>query len=60
MAVPKRRLTSSKRDMRRANHDKVIPTQYTTCSNCGEVVLPHRACAACGWYKGRAVIKVGE
>jgi large subunit ribosomal protein L32 len=53
MAVPKRRTSSSKRDMRRANHDKVTPVQYITCSNCGEVSLPHRVCGACGWYKGK-------
>ncbi len=58
MAVPKRRKSSSKRDMRRANHDKVTPKQYVACANCGEVTLPHRACAACGFYKGRPVVQV--
>jgi large subunit ribosomal protein L32 len=42
--------------MRRANHDKVVPTQYINCPHCGEVTVPHRACAACGWYKGRQVV----
>ena len=46
--------------MRRANHDKVTPVQYITCQNCGEVVLPHRACRACGWYKDRTVIAVDD
>jgi large subunit ribosomal protein L32 len=58
VAVPKRRKSSSKRDMRRANHDRVTPPQFVTCDNCGEVVLPHRACAACGFYKGRLVVAV--
>ena len=58
MAVPKRRTTASRRDKRRANHDKVTPTQYISCDNCGEVTLPHRACAACGWYKGRLAVAV--
>ena len=49
MAVPKRRKSSSKRDMRRSQHDKIVPKQYDTCTNCGEVTLPHRACAACGF-----------
>ena len=59
MAVPKRRKSSSKRDMRRANHDKVTPVQLITCGNCGEVSLPHRVCGACGWYKGKlaAIVK---
>jgi large subunit ribosomal protein L32 len=56
MAVPKRRTSSSKRDMRRSQHDKIKAKQYISCSNCGEVALPHRACAACGWYKDRVVV----
>ena len=55
MAVPKRKTTPSKRDMRRANHDKVVPVQLAACENCAEPTLPHRACAACGFYKGRKV-----
>ncbi|MEM9695521.1 MAG: 50S ribosomal protein L32 [Myxococcota bacterium] len=56
MAVPKRRKSSSKRNMRRSQHDKVTPVQYTTCENCGEITLPHRVCMACGWYKDRVVV----
>lgn len=58
MAVPKRRKSSRKRDQRRAQHDKVTPVQSVNCPSCGEVVLPHRACAACGWYKNRIVLAV--
>jgi large subunit ribosomal protein L32 len=55
VAVPKRKTTPSKRDMRRAQHDKVTPVQLVQCEKCGEATLPHRACAACGHYKGRKV-----
>ncbi len=55
MAVPKRRTSRSKRNMRRANHDKVTAPQLIACANCGEPSVPHRACAACGHYKGKAV-----
>jgi large subunit ribosomal protein L32 len=41
--------------MRRSQHDKVTPVQLISCENCGEATLPHRACAACGYYKGRKV-----
>jgi large subunit ribosomal protein L32 len=41
--------------MRRAQHDKVTPVQLVKCDNCGEATLPHRACAACGHYRGRKV-----
>ena len=58
MAVPKRRKSSSKRDKRRAQHDKIDAIQIITCGNCGDVTLPHRVCGACGFYKGRRVVAV--
>jgi large subunit ribosomal protein L32 len=57
VAVPKRRTTRSKRDMRRANHDKVTAPGVVPCAACGEMMLPHRVCPACGKYKGRQVVK---
>ena len=57
MAVPKRRTSPMKRDQRRAQHDKVKAPNVSTCANCGDVTVPHRACPACGYYKGRKVIK---
>jgi large subunit ribosomal protein L32 len=55
--VPKRRTTSSKRDMRRANHDKVAAPNLVPCSNCSAPALPHRICAACGFYGKRAILQ---
>jgi large subunit ribosomal protein L32 len=46
-----------KRDQRRAHHDKVTTPNVIPCPNCGDVMLPHRACPACGFYKGRQVAK---
>lgn len=57
MAVPKRRTSPMKRDQRRAHHDKVTAPNVAPCPNCGDVMLPHRACPACGHYKGRKVVK---
>lgn len=54
MAVPKRKVTRSKRDMRRA-HDALSKASYAECSNCGELKRPHHVCAACGHYDGREV-----
>lgn len=59
MAVPKRKKTPPKRDMRRANHDKVTPVQLVSCESCGEAKLPHRVCPACGHYKGRKATTTG-
>lgn len=57
MAVPKRRTSRSKRNQRRANHDRVAAPAINRCSNCGEVKVPHRVCASCGHYDGKAVIE---
>jgi large subunit ribosomal protein L32 len=55
MAVPKRRTTRSKRNMRRANHDRVSAPTLVACPNCAESMVPHRVCPSCGYYKGREV-----
>jgi large subunit ribosomal protein L32 len=60
MPVPKFRKSNSKRDKRRAQHDKLEAPNYVSCPNCGEPVLPHRVCPACGRYKGRTVIETPE
>jgi large subunit ribosomal protein L32 len=57
MAVPKRRTSSTKRDTRRANHDKVGAPTIVSCSQCGEKNRPHRVCGSCGFYDGKAVIE---
>lgn len=59
MGVPKKRTSSMRRDRRRAaNNNLRTPVQVILCPKCKEPVLPHRACAACGHYKGREVLKV--
>jgi len=60
VAVPKRRKTSSKRDMRRANHDKVAVPNIVPCPNCSAPMVPHRVCPSCGFYKGKAVLKTED
>ncbi len=58
MAVPKRRVSSARRDKRRSNVWKLEAPTLTKCPKCGELIRPHRLCKACGYYKGREVIKV--
>lgn len=55
MAVPRKKVSRSKRDMRRG-HDRLNAINLTECSNCGEPKLPHHVCATCGHYNGREVI----
>ncbi|HIA03933.1 MAG TPA: 50S ribosomal protein L32 [Myxococcales bacterium] len=57
MPVPKKRTSTSRRNRRRANHDKVERPNLSTCSRCGAFKMPHRVCGACGYYKDRQVIE---
>ena len=54
MAVPKKRTGHSAQGKRRANWKATKP-ETTICSNCGEPVLTHTVCTACGYYKGEPV-----
>ena len=56
MAVPKKKVSKSRRDQRRA-HDAFKSANYAECSNCGEVKRPHHVCAACGHYDSREVVE---
>lgn len=56
MANPKRKISRSKRDMRRAHWVRSLRSGSTeTCENCGGQKLRHRVCPECGYYKGRFV-----
>ena len=57
MAVPKRKTPRSRRNSRRANHDKVSAPNLSPCPHCGDVMVPHRVCPSCGHYKGKEVVK---
>jgi large subunit ribosomal protein L32 len=54
MAVPKKKTSKSRRDMRRAHH-ALSTSAYAECSNCGELKRPHHVCGSCGHYDGREV-----
>ncbi len=56
MAVPKRKTSPSRRNMRRSHH-RLAPATHNECSNCGEQKRPHHVCGACGHYKDREVTK---
>ena len=54
MAVPKKRTGHSAQGHRRSNWKATKP-ETTKCPNCGETVLTHTVCTACGTYKGQPV-----
>ena len=54
MAVPKKKTSKSRRNMRRSHH-ALKAASYVECSKCGEMKRPHHMCGACGHYDGREV-----
>lgn len=59
MAVPKRKVSKSRRDKRRANWKLLIPGMVE-CPKCHAMKRPHRVCGECGYYKGKEVIAVSN
>ncbi len=58
MAVPKRKTSKARRDKRRASNIKMKAPNLVECPQCHAPNVPHRVCAACGYYKGKEVIEV--
>lgn len=57
MGLPGHRRTSGDK-RRRLTHIALTATAATTCPKCKKTIRTHRACAFCGTYKGRQVVKV--
>lgn len=55
MAVPKKKTSTSKRNMRRSHHALKGEANHE-CSNCGELKRPHHICDHCGHYDGREAV----
>ncbi|MFW5940345.1 MAG: 50S ribosomal protein L32 [Chloroflexota bacterium] len=55
-AVPKRKISKSRRNRRRSHHRLDTPV-LVVCEECGEMKRPHYMCPVCGTYKGIQVIQ---
>lgn len=58
MAVPKKRLSRARRDMRRAHDHLKFTAAVEACPECGELKLRHHLCNACGMYRGKQILEV--
>jgi large subunit ribosomal protein L32 len=57
MPNPKRKISRSKRDMRKAHwFNSLGKNTIITCDNCNEKMIAHRACPSCGYYRGKHVM----
>lgn len=59
MAVPKKKVSKSRRNMRRA-HDFIKPINIVFDSETGEPKLPHHASLVDGKYKGMQVFETRQ
>lgn len=59
MAVPKSKISKSKRGMRRA-HAALSSESVNECPNCGEVRRPHHVCPSCGFYNSKEIINMSD
>ena len=59
MAVPKSKITRSKRNMRRA-HDAIAGDAYVEDKTTGELHRPHHIDLKTGIYRGKQVMKVKD
>ena len=53
----KNKSSKGRRYKRRANCKMSAPT-LVKCSKCGELMMPHRVCKACGSYNKREIVSV--
>ncbi|HEU5357920.1 MAG TPA: 50S ribosomal protein L32 [Gemmatimonadales bacterium] len=59
MAVPKRKMSKSRKRLRRGHHSGAgMKTQ--ACPRCSSPKLPHRVCPTCGYYRGKKAVEVGD
>ena len=59
MALPKRKVSKSRRDKKRS-HWKLAAPNVVSCPHCSQPKLPHRVCPNCGYYKEEEVIAIKE
>ena len=60
MAVPKKRTSRRRRDMRRSHDALQFTGAVELCEACGQLKLRHRLCEACGTYRGMKLVDVAS
>lgn len=57
MAVQQRRVSKSRKGMRRSHH-ALEAVNTSPCPKCGKPIQSHHVCQACGFYDGKKIIDV--
>ena len=50
-SVPDHKVSKTRKRKRRSHMALEVPGMVK-CTNCGEMIKPHRVCPKCGFYKG--------
>lgn len=53
---PKGKVSKARRDKRRAQNWKINMPNLVKCGKCGELMVAHQVCRACGTYNKQTVI----
>ena len=56
MAVPRSKTSKARTSRRQSLNMKLTAPSVVPCGNCGNLVLSHRVCPKCGFYRGRQVL----
>lgn len=59
MAVPKKKMSRSRRDRRRA-HEALGKINLVACPQCHAQMRPHSVCPTCGTYRGVKYLQTEE
>ena len=57
MALPTQKHTKS-RTRKRKPSQALKKACFTTCPKCSKTIRPHQACAFCGTYAGKQILKI--
>lgn len=56
-ALPKRKISKTRRDRRRAHYLKLRQRGTVRCPNCNSLKLHHAVCPDCGHFRGVKVVE---
>jgi len=52
--------TSRSRTRTRRSHHRLKPVNYSVCKRCDHAILPHTACANCGYLNPKITLKLAK